>query len=87
MSERNSTIRAVGYYRMSTTKQEASIPEQKEWGASACAKHGIRLVAEFDDPGIPGSEIDSRPGLMKTLEYCERQTETGAAVHRPGVSA
>jgi DNA invertase Pin-like site-specific DNA recombinase len=68
-------IRAVAYYRMSTTGQEASIPEQKEWAKKACRKEGLEVVRHFEDPGIPGSEIEHRPGLMAMLNFCERPFE------------
>jgi DNA invertase Pin-like site-specific DNA recombinase len=30
----------------------------------------VDLAAEFDDPGIPGSEIERRPGLAQLLAWC-----------------
>jgi site-specific DNA recombinase len=70
-----STITAVAYYRMSTSGQEASIPEQKEWARRACQKHGVEILHEFEDPGIPGSEIEHRPGLMAMLAFCENPAQ------------
>jgi hypothetical protein len=56
-----STIRAVAYYRMSTGKQEASIPEQKEWAAVVYQKHAVQIIREFEDHRIAGSEIEHAP--------------------------
>src|SRR4051812_47186920 len=68
----NGTVRVVSYYRMSSDHQESSIPEQKEWSARAVRTQGLQLLAEFQDEGIPGSEMgDRRPGLMSLLAYVE----------------
>jgi site-specific DNA recombinase len=64
---------------MSTEQQEASIPEQREWARRATPKAGVALVREFEDPGIPGSEIEDRPGLMALVEFVEAE----AARKRP----
>src|SRR5262245_27804357 len=69
---------AVAYYRMSTDAQEASIPAQRDWAHKAAGKSGVRLVAEFDDPGVAGGEVEHRPGLQALLEHCERQFQHGA---------
>src|SRR5262249_21231756 len=72
--------RAVAYYRMSTGKQEASIPEQREWAGQACPKQGVEVLTEFTDDGISGSEIDRRPGLMALLRYVEERGDVEALV-------
>jgi site-specific DNA recombinase len=65
-------VRAVAYYRMSTDRQEASVPQQREWARRAADAHGVAVVAEFQDDGVSGSEIDKRRGLAALLSYCER---------------
>src|SRR5262245_54770868 len=70
----------AGYYRMSDPKQEASIPEQREWAHRAAPQHGIALRREFEDQGIPGDEIARRKGLQALLDYCERQFKAGDPV-------
>jgi DNA invertase Pin-like site-specific DNA recombinase len=69
-------VRAVAYYRMSTTQQDASIPEQREWAGRAAPQNGADIVAEFQDDGIAGSEIGRRGGLMDLLAYCEARAES-----------
>src|SRR5438128_2230875 len=66
-----SSIPAAAYYRMSTDKQEASIPEQKAWVAQAAPQNGVIVVKEFQDDGITGSEIGRRGGLMDLITYAE----------------
>jgi site-specific DNA recombinase len=73
-------IRAVAYYRMSTSSQEGSIPEQKEWARRACEKADVQIVREFEDPGIAGSEIDHRPGFVALLDFCEERARKKSPV-------
>jgi DNA invertase Pin-like site-specific DNA recombinase len=75
MSERHSTdpLAAVSYYRASTDHQEASVPQQREWARSASPRAGEELVREFSDEGIPGSEVESRPGLQGLIAFCEQR--------------
>src|SRR5262245_48366137 len=82
MPENHSTTpsRAVAYYRMSTDAQEGSIPAQRDWARRAAAKEGVRVVAEFEDPGIAGGEIEHRPGLQALLEFCEQRFRSGEPV-------
>jgi DNA invertase Pin-like site-specific DNA recombinase len=72
MSVNHSTvIRAVTYYRNSDVQQDASIDEQREWAEGIAKKEGILVVKDFEDPDIPGSEIERRKGLMDMVTYCE----------------
>jgi site-specific DNA recombinase len=64
---------AVAYYRMSTTSQEASVPQQREWARPAVAKSGYELAAEFVDEGIPGSEVERRLDLQALIEFFEKR--------------
>jgi DNA invertase Pin-like site-specific DNA recombinase len=83
MSEHHSTngiTRAVSYYRMSDAKQEASIPEQREWAHRAAPRHGFELLREFEDQGIPGDEIARRKGLQSLLDYCAAEFAKGRPV-------
>jgi site-specific DNA recombinase len=82
MSERHSTTpaRAVAYYRMSTDAQEGSIPAQRDWARKAAPREGVRVVAEFEDPGVAGGEIEHRPGLQAMLEFCEQRFRHGEPV-------
>ena len=66
-------LRGVSYYRMSTDGQEASIPEQRQWAQRAAPAADVELVREFEDPGIPGSEIESRSDLMKLVAFVEAE--------------
>jgi len=56
-----SAIRAVAYYRMSTDRQEASIPEQRAWAERAAPQNRLTLVRACDDPGIPAARSSSGP--------------------------
>jgi site-specific DNA recombinase len=81
MSGSNSTpTRAVADFRMSTDRQQASIPEQREWARQAEAREGLRIVREFKDEGVAGDEIARRPDFLVMLEFCERQARAGDPV-------
>jgi site-specific DNA recombinase len=65
---------------MSTTKQEASIPEQRKWATEAAKGRGLTLAAEFQDEAIAGSEIERRGGLADMIRYCEDKGNVQAVV-------
>jgi DNA invertase Pin-like site-specific DNA recombinase len=58
---------------MSTTAQEASVPQQREWARPAARKEGYELAAEFADEGIPGSEVERRADLQALIEFFEKR--------------
>jgi DNA invertase Pin-like site-specific DNA recombinase len=80
MSENKSIARAVAYYRMSSSKQEASIPEQREWAQDAAKARELTIVSEFQDEAIPGSEVEGREGLFDMIRYCEDRGNVQAIV-------
>jgi DNA invertase Pin-like site-specific DNA recombinase len=51
---------AVAYYRMSTDRQETSIPAQREAVKAYAKRHGYRIVREYKDEGISGDDTDKR---------------------------
>jgi DNA invertase Pin-like site-specific DNA recombinase len=75
MAEGNSTppLAAVAYYRMCTTAQEASIPEQREWAGPAAGRAGYELVREFADQAVPGSAVERRAELQALVEFVEQR--------------
>src|SRR5579883_2747410 len=80
MSADHSTMRAVAYYRMSDPKQDRSIEDQQTWAAGAKARHGLDLVREFKDEGIPGDEIELRTDLQAMLAFCDEQHRAGRPI-------
>ena len=71
MSEHNSSNgaspRVAVYFRMSRDVQDKSIPRQRSEVMPHCQRQGYRIVAEHQDEGISGSEVERRPGLQKVL--------------------
>ncbi len=51
---------AVAYYRMSTDKQEASIPAQREAVQKYAADNGYQIIREYIDEGISGDATEKR---------------------------
>jgi len=78
--EGGAAVRAVAYYRTSTTRQEASIDEQREWARRVTPGRGAEVVREFEDFGIPGDEVKHRPGLRALFRFCEEEAEAGRPV-------
>jgi DNA invertase Pin-like site-specific DNA recombinase len=70
-------IPGVGYFRMSTDDQEASIPRQKEWANRVCPRERIDLVRSFEDAGISGGKIQQRDDLQALLLHVEQAAAKG----------
>lgn len=60
-------IPTVAYYRMSTDKQETSIPAQRAEVAAYAASHGYTIVREYLDEGISGDATEKRKGFQQML--------------------
>jgi DNA invertase Pin-like site-specific DNA recombinase len=73
-------LRAVAYYRMSTDKQEQSIPDQQRWAEGALTRQGAELVRAFKDEGVAGDEIAARRGLQDLLAFCQQRHKTGRPI-------
>src|SRR5258708_6231902 len=76
MKQAPSPRAAVGYIRVSTTRQvengvslEMQRTKIKQW----CMLHDYKLVAIFEDAGVSGTRED-RPGLAKALKACTKGT-------------
>lgn len=61
-------VRAAEYVRMSTERQEYSIPYQQAANAAYAASHHYQIVRKYSDEGASGLTLAGRPGLRKLLE-------------------
>jgi DNA invertase Pin-like site-specific DNA recombinase len=61
-------VSAVAYYRMSTDRQEASIPAQQSEVHAYARKHGYRIIREYRDDGISGDVTEKRLGFQQMLK-------------------
>jgi site-specific DNA recombinase len=59
------TTRAVAYYRMSTDRQEASIPRQRDSVQAYAAVHNFEIVREYTDIGISGDATEKRAEFQR----------------------
>jgi site-specific DNA recombinase len=59
------------YYRVSTDDQIDNIKGQEVQVEALVARQGYGLYKVYDDPGIPGDEIDKRPGFKRMLKDAE----------------
>lgn len=64
-SNDNARIPAVAYYRMSTDKQDASIPAQRTEVERYAAANGYRIIREYIDAGISGDATEKRKQFQK----------------------
>lgn len=65
---------AVAYYRTSSASNVAGDSEQRQRDAvmEYAARVGDRIEQEFYDAAVSGTDpIDSRPGFVQLLQYCE----------------
>jgi len=65
-SKRNrSSVAAVAYYRMSSDKQDASIPEQRESVERYCKDNGYHIIRDYVDSGISGNATEKRHAFLQ----------------------
>src|SRR5687768_636647 len=63
----SATIKAVAYYRMSTDKQDESIPRQREEVRRYAGQNGYAIVREYADEGISGDATEKRLEFRRML--------------------
>jgi DNA invertase Pin-like site-specific DNA recombinase len=59
------TARAVAYYRMSTGKQEASVPAQREAVLKLAERDGYQIIREYVDEGVSGDDTERRTAFLR----------------------
>ena len=64
-------IRAVGYCRRSTDKQEQSIPDQQAAIERYCGENGLTLIGWKIDDAISGTKADNRPAFQEMINEAE----------------
>jgi DNA invertase Pin-like site-specific DNA recombinase len=60
-------ISAVAYYRMSSDRQETSIPAQRVEVAAYAQKHSYHVIREYKDEGISGDKTEKRIEFQKMI--------------------
>ena len=60
-------IPSVAYYRMSSDKQETSIPDQRVAVEKFAEKNGYRIDWEYADEGISGDATEKRAGFQQMI--------------------
>lgn len=60
-------MRCVLYLRMSTDRQEASIPQQRDALVAFAAKQGHEIVGEYLDEGVSGDATSKRKGFQTMI--------------------
>lgn len=67
----SAVVQSVGYARVSTTTQHESglgLPIQRDQIRAYCKEQNLALLRIYEDPGLSGSDIQNRPGLLQLLE-------------------
>src|SRR5262249_34837513 len=73
-------VKAVAYYRMSSSPQEKSIPQQRAEMLPRCKLEGVEILAEFKDEGVSGGSMKRRDAFKEMLPFCKDQHAKGAPV-------
>jgi DNA invertase Pin-like site-specific DNA recombinase len=76
----NDKVRAVAYFRMSSSQQEQSIPQQKKWAEAAVKLAEIEILREFEDHGRSGGGTRGRDDFGEMLRWCEARHKDGTPV-------
>jgi DNA invertase Pin-like site-specific DNA recombinase len=71
---------AVGYWRISSSPQEKSIPQQKAEMLPRAKLAGLEVVREFQDEGISGGGMRQRDAFLDMLRYCQEQAKAGRPI-------
>lgn len=72
MARKSTGIPAAAYYRMSSDKQEASIPAQRAAVERYAEEHGYRIVCEHTDAAVSGDATEKRLGFQRMIADSER---------------
>ena len=62
---------AVLYLRMSSAKQDKSIPAQRDELLKIARRKGYTIVREYVDPAVSGDDTEKRTGFLQLREDCE----------------
>jgi len=62
---------AVLYLRMSSSKQDKSIPAQRDELTRLAKLKGYSIIREYVDPAVSGDDTERRTGFLKLREDCE----------------
>lgn len=74
-----SGLSVVGYLRVSTDKQDASLKEQRQWFEGLCQREHHDPVAVFEDENISG-HVKDRPQFQRLLSLCEQRHREGKPI-------
>ena len=61
---------AVLYLRMSSAKQDKSIPDQRSELLTLAKRKGYRVVREYLDPAVSGDQTEKRTGFLRLRKDC-----------------
>jgi DNA invertase Pin-like site-specific DNA recombinase len=74
------TTSAIAYYRMSTDRQEASIPQQREAVEAYARQHGYHILREYRDEGVSGDANEKRLGFQKLIQDAQEKKDFAAVL-------
>lgn len=66
-------MRAVLYLRMSSDKQDTSIPSQRKALSLLAAEKKWKIVGEYSDSGISGDATEKRLGFQQMMSDCHKK--------------
>jgi DNA invertase Pin-like site-specific DNA recombinase len=72
--------RAVAYYRMSSSPQEKSIPQQRAEMQPKCQLERVEVVREFADEAKSGGGMKKRDEFLEMVRFCQQEAKRGQPV-------
>src|SRR5262245_10867986 len=76
-SKDKTSLRAVAYWRMSSSPQEKSVPQQRAEMLPRAKLENIDVVREFSDLGISGGGMANRDEFKDLVAYCIAEHKRG----------
>jgi DNA invertase Pin-like site-specific DNA recombinase len=74
------SISAVAYWRMSSSPQERSIPQQRAEMLPKAKLTGVTVACEFEDDAKSGGTMKKRGAFLEMLRFCQERHAEGQPI-------
>src|SRR5262249_38684692 len=77
---KEAAVKAVAYWRMSSSPQEKSIPQQRAEMLPRAKLAGLQVVRDFEDEAISGGGMSKRDSFRDLVRFCQAEAKQGRTV-------